>query len=364
MKKVLLILLALIMVFSFAACGGGETVEEGGETPVLKVGFIYIGVINDGGYTQAHHEGTMAMEEHFDGQVETAYIEGVNDGDKQASLNAALNLIDQGCNVVIATSYGFMDALDELANSGDYDDVYFFHFSGNKSNDTNFENYFGAIEDPRYLSGMVAGSMTESNLLGYVAAYPYTEVNIGINAFTLGAQSVNPDVEVKVVYINSWYDPEKERAAGDELVAAGCDVIAQHCDTTGPQVAAAEGGGYAIGYNYPNNVAPEAFLTAPIWHHDVYLIDRIQKILDGTFTPENYYGTLAEGYVGLAEMTDLVPQDVQDLVMAKKAEIEQGEFFPFSGYIEYNDGTVMCEEGQVMSVAEIWQITGLVKGAK
>ena len=363
MKKVLAIVLALILVLSFAACGGTDT-DQGGEDTALKVGFIYIGVINDGGFTQAHHEGTTAMEAHFEGAVETTYIEGVDDTDKQASLDAALSLIDQGCKVVVGTSYGFMDALDELANSGDYDDVVFLHFSGNKSNDTNFENYFGAIEDARYLSGMVAGSMTETNMLGYVGAHPYTEVNIGINAFTLGAQAVNPDVEVKVVYINSWYDPERERAAGDELIAAGCDVIAQHCDTTGPQVAASEGGGYAIGYNYPNNVSPDAFLTAPIWHHEVYLIDRVQKVLDGTFVPENYYGNMADGYVALADMTDLVPADVQELVMAKKAEIMEGTFAPFSGYIEYNDGTVMNEEGHSMSIAEIWQMTGLVKGAK
>ncbi len=362
MKKVLAILLTLALVFSFAACGGTEDKETATE-PALKVGFIYIGVINDGGFTQAHHEGTKAMEKYFDGKVETAYIEGVDDTDIQASKDAALNLIDQGCKVIVATSYGFMDAMDELANSGEYDDIVFLHFSGNKSNDKNFENYFGAIEDPRYLSGIIAGSMTESNLLGYVAAYPYTEVNIGINAFTLGAQSVNPDVQVKVVYINSWYDPEKERAAGDELVAAGCDIIAQHCDTTGPQLAAAAGGAYSIGYNFANNVAPEAFLTAPIWHHEVYLIDRIQKVMDGTFVPENYYGTMADGYVDLAPMTDLVPADVQDLVNAKKAEIIAGTLKPFSGYIEYNDGTVMCEEGQTMSLEEIWQITGLVKGA-
>jgi len=362
MKKVLALVLAIMMVLSFSACGGGETDTD--EDAVLKVGFIYIGVINDGGFTQTHHEGTMKLEEHFKGKVETAYIEGVDDGDKQASLTAALNLIDQGCNVIVGTSFGFMDALDELANSGDYDDVYFFHFSGSKSNDTNFENYFGAIEEPRYLSGMVAGMMTETNLIGYVAAYPYTEVHIGIDAFTLGVQSVNPDAQVKVIFINSWYDPEKERAAGDELMAAGCDILAQHCDTTGPQLAAAEAGGYSIGYNYPNNVAPEAYLTAPIWHHDMYLIDRIQKILDGTFVPENYYGNMAEGYVDLAEMTDLVPADVQAAVFAKKQEIVDGDFAPFSGYIEYNDGTVMNKEGHSMSVAEIWEITGLVKGAK
>lgn len=361
MRKVLVVLMILVLGFSFIGCT--EDSQGSGEA-LVKVGFIYIGVVNDGGYTQAHHTGAMAMEEYFGGEVEVVYMESVDDTDKQASMDAALSLIDQDCDIVVGTSYGFMDALDELANSGDYDDTVFLHFSGNKSNSTNFENYFGSIEDARYLSGMVAGGMTETNLLGYVAAYDYTEVIIGINAFTLGAQAVNPDVEVKVIYINSWYDPEKERAAGDALMAAGCDVITQHCDTTGPQVAASEAGGYAIGYNYPNNVAPDAFLTAPIWHHEVYLIDRVQKVMEGRFVPENYYGSMVDGYVDLAELTSLVPADLYNEVYAVKEFIIAGDFAPFSGYIEYNDGTVLNEEGNIMSIGQIWQMSKLVKGAK
>ena len=362
MKKLLAILLALTLVFSMAACGGDD--GEGNTTdPVLKVGFIYIGVINDGGYTQAQHEGTMKMVDHFKGTVEARWSESIPDSDKQASLDAATSLIDQGCKVIVGCSYGFMDALDELANSGNYDDVTFLHFSGNKMNDTNFGNYFGSIEEARYLTGMVAASMTESNSLGYVAAFPYTEVQIGINAFTLGAQSVNPDIEVNVVYINSWYDPEREKAAAEELLAAGCDVLAQHCDTTGPQIAAAEAGAYAIAYNYANVASPEAYLTAAIWHHEVYLIPTIQSIIDGVFVPTSYYGSMAEGYVDIAEMSDLVPADVQALVLAKKEEMLAGDFTPFQDSILYNDGTVLCEEGQVLTRGEIWQTNGLVKGA-
>lgn len=366
MKKFLAILLALVLAFSFAACGGSDTSEDKAADDVLKVGFIYIGSINDGGYTQAQHEGTVAMEKYFKGKVKTVYQENVSDQDKSAVVTAATNLIDQGCKVIVGTSYGFMDGLDELANSDDYKDIKFLHFSGNKMNDTNFGNYFGATEQPRYLTGIIAGMMTKSNKLGYVAAYPYTEVQIGINAFTLGAQSVNKDVEVKVVYINSWYDPEKERSAADELLAQGCDIITQHSDTTGPQVAAAEAGKFAIGYNLDNSkveAVKASYLTSPTWHHEKFLIPTIEKIMAGTWTPESYYGTMADGYVDIAPMTDLVPADVQAKVEDVKAKMISGEFSPFSGEIYYNDGKVLCEKGQTLDRAAIWSINGLVKGA-
>lgn len=364
MKKFLAIFLVLVMALSVTACGKKEEATEKKTDEPLKVGFIYIGTKNDGGFTQAQYEGAAAMEKHFKGKVQILTMENVSDSDKSAAKDAATNLIDQGCTVIVGCSYGFMDALDELANSGDYDNIKFLHFSGNKMNDKNFGNYFGATEEPRYLTGIIAGMMTKTNKLGYVAAYPYTEVQIGIDAFTLGAQSVNPDVQVKVVYINSWYDPEKERSAADELLAQGCDILTQHCDTTGPQVAAAEAGKFAIGYNMDNSqVVPESFLTAPVWHHEVFLIPTIQAIMDGTWKPESYYGTIADGYVDIAPMTKLVPADVQAKVNEVRDQMKAGTFAPFSGKIEYNDGKVLCNDGQTLTREEIWKINGLVKGA-
>jgi len=362
MKRLLSVLLILAMVFSFTACGGTEPEPEA-EAPELTVGFIYIGTKNDGGFTQAHHEGTVAMEEYFDGKVKTIIKEGVSDLDKQATKEAALAMIDQGATVIVACSFGFMDAIDELANDPEYADIKFLHFSGFKMNDTNFGNYFGATEEPRYLTGIVAGMQTESNKLGYVAAFPYTEVQIGINAFTLGAQSVNPNVEVKVVYINSWYDPAQEKAAAEALLAQGCDVITQHCDTTGPQVAAAEKGAFAIGYNMDNSaVVPESFLTAAIWHHEKFLIPTIEAIMAGTWTPESYYGTMADGYVDLAPMTDLVPAETQAAVNEVKAKIEAGEFPIFVGPIYDNAGNLVVKEGETLDRDGIWKTNYLVKG--
>lgn len=367
MKKLLSIVLVLALAFAAVACGSAETDEQAqSNDDVFKVGVIYIGSINDGGFTQTQHQGVQAMEEYFKGKVKVTYVENVSDEDKSAAKSAATNLIDQGCRVIIGGSYGFGDALDELANSGEYDDINFLHFSGNKMNDKNFGNFFGATEQPRYLAGIVAGMMTKTNKLGYVGAFPYTEVQIGINAFTLGAQSVNPNVEVKVAYVNSWYDPERERSAADELLNQGCDIISQHCDTTGPQVAAAEKGAYSIGYNLDTSsidAVKPGYLTAPIWHHEKFLIPTIEAMMAGTWKPESYYGTLKDGYVGLAPMTDLVPTDVKEKVLEVQDKMIAGEFAPFSGKIEYADGKVLCEEGQTLTRKEIWKINGLVKGA-
>ena len=373
MKKLLIVMLALSMVLSFAACGGGGETETGGDSEnggteadvpsnaELKVGFIFIGSATDGGFTQAHNNGRLEMEKHFGGSVGTMIVEEVDDQNRQDTRAAAENMIDAGCEVIIACSYGYIDAMEELA--GEYPDIVFLHFSGYKMNDTNFDNYFGAMEEPRYLAGIVAGMMTKSNKVGYVAAYPYTEVQIGINAFALGLQSVNPGASLNVVYINTWYDPEKEKAAAEALLAQGCDVIEQHCDTTGPLVAAEEQGAYAIGYNLDKpDAAPKAYLTAPIWDHGAYYISVIGKIMDGTFEPESYYGHMADGYVDIAPMTDLVPQEVADKVAEVRNLIISGEFAPFSDEIFYSDGRPMCADGHTMTRAEIWGTDGVVKG--
>ncbi len=365
MKKLLAVVLILALTFSLAACGGGgtEPKDDAGTEPELTVGFLYIGTKNDGGFTQAHHMGTVAMEEHFGGKVATIVTEGIDDTDKQAAKEAALGMIDQGANVIVGCSFGFMEALKELANDPAYADVNFIHFSGYEKNDTNFGNYFGATEEPRYLSGIVAGMQTKSNKIGYVAAHPYTEVQIGINAFTLGAQSVNPDVEVRVVYINSWYDPAQETAAAEALLEQGCDVITQHCDTTGPQVAAAEKGALAIGYNMDNSqVVPDSFMTAPIWHHDVFLIKTIQAILDGNWTPESYYGTMADGYMDLAPLTDLVDADTKAKVEEVKAQMMAGEFPIFKGPIKDNKGNEVVPAGTTLDREGIWMTNYLVEG--
>lgn len=361
--KFLALALALTMsVTALSGCGSKEAPPaEGDVAEATTVGFIYIGSKNDGGYSQAQHNGTMAVEAYFGDKIKTIIAESVTE-EKQTVKTTAINMIDQGASIVIGTSFGFMDALEEL--SVEYPDVNFLHFSGYKMNETNFGNYFGAMEEPRYLSGMIAGMMTESNQLGYVAAFPYTEVHIGVNAFTLGAQSVNPDVEVKVVYTNSWNDPANEKVAAESLLAQGCDIITQHADSAGPQLAAEAVGKLAIGYNLDNSqVAPGSFLTAPVWNHDKYLIPTIEKIIAGTYVPESYYGTMQDGYLGLSPMTDLVPQEVQDAVNEVAAKMQAGEFPVFVGPINDVNGEVLVAEGETLDRAAIWTVMeNLVEG--
>jgi len=364
MKKFLALILVLTLVMTaFVGCGGSQkdAEEPAADQPELTVGFIYIGPANDGGFSEAHDNGRKAVEEHFAGKVKTLKVENVAE-DKQSVESAAINMIDQGASVIIGTSFGYMDPLDDLATK--YPDVKFLHFSGNKMNDTNFGNFFGAMEEPRYLSGMVAGLMTKTNKIGYVAAFPYTEIKIGVDAFTLGARSVNPNAEVKVVYTNAWVDAANEKAAAEALLDQGCDIITQHCDTTGPEIAAEAVGAYAIPYDLDNrDAAPKAFLTAPVWNHGVYYINTIQAIMDGTWKPESYYGTMQDDYVQLAPMSDLVPADVQAKVNEVQDQIKAGNFPIFVGPIKDNKGNIVVPEGTTLDRAGIWQIDWLVEGA-
>ncbi len=367
MKRFLSVLLILVFVLSMSvglsACGGSD--DEAASEDAYKVGFIYIGTINDGGFTQAQHAGTKAMLDEFNGTVEADWVEEVDDTNKQAALDAAVQLIDGGADCVVGCSFGFMDALDELANDPEYEHINFLHFSGNKMNDKNFGNYFGATEEPRYLTGLIAGMQTESNKLGYVAAFPYTEVQIGINAFALGAQSVNPDVEVKVVYINSWYDPAQEKAAAEALLSQGCDVITQHADTPGPQQAAAADGKLCIGYNMDNSKLEgleDSFLTAATWNHEVFLIPTIKAMMEKTWTPESYYGTMANGYMALAPLTKNVTDDAKAKVKEVQGKIENGEFPIFVGPITDNKGNIVVKDGETLDRAGIWETNYLVKG--
>ncbi|MDR2156699.1 MAG: BMP family ABC transporter substrate-binding protein [Clostridiales Family XIII bacterium] len=370
MRKIFpIVLFVIALTVSLAACGSDKDKGDGaaGEKSAepLTIGFIYIGTVNDGGYTQAQDAGTKAVESHFGDRVKALRLESIDDTNKQAAMDAAKQMIDQGAKVIVGTSFGFGEALNEMANSGDYDDITFLHFSGSYINDTNLGNYFGAMEEPRYLSGIIAGMQTESNKLGYVAAYPYTEVQIGINAFALGAQSVNPDAEVKVVYINSWYDPAKEKEAAEALLSQGCDVITQHADTTGPQLAAAAADKYAIGYNLDNSAVEgleDAFLTAPIWNHEIFLIPTIQAILDGTWEPESYYGTMADGYIDLAPLTKNVSAEATAKVEEVMTKIKAGEFPIFVGPIKDNAGNVKVPEGQTLDRSGIWKTDYLVEG--
>ncbi len=322
----------------------------------IKVGVIHITDPAEGsGYTYTHDLGIQGMQKNIgleDSQI--VRKNNVNDTDATAIENAIRECIEEGCNVIFATSWGFMDTCEALAD--EFPEVIFSHGTGYKSNGTNFNNYFGRIYQARYLAGVAAGLKTQSNKLGYVAAMGQenSEVTGGVNAFAMGAYSVNPDCEVYVKVTNSWFDPEGETQAAQALVDLGCDVIAQHCDTPNPQTVAEQNGVWGVGYNSDMaKDAPGAVLTSVMWDWSVYYTQAVQSVIDGTWSGENYFGGMADGLVNIAELSDLCAEGTKEAVDAAREQITKEGFNVFDGVIETNDGSTVGEEGGTLSDADI-----------
>lgn len=359
-KKVVALLVAVLMLSTFVAgCGGQQKAADQPKTDKIKVGFIYIGVPGDAGWTYTHDQGRQYLEEKMP-NVETVYLEQVPEGaDAERSLE---QLVQKGCKLIFATSFGFGDAVMQVAQK--HPDVIFMHCSGLQTAE-NVGTYFGRIYQMRYLSGIVAGKMTKSNTLGYVAAFPIPEVVRGINAFTLGAQSVNPDVKVKVVWTNTWIDPAKVKDAAKSLLEQGCDVIAQHQDTYTPQQAAEEAGAYAIGYHSDmHKFAPNANLTSPVWNWGEYYVATVKSVMDGTWKNDAYWGGVNDGVVALAPISDKVPADVKQLVADKEKAIKDGKLYIFEGPLKAQDGTEKVAAGQKMTDKEMLSFDWFVAGVE
>ena len=364
MKKTIILLLVLTLLFTGCAAKSAPTPEttptEDPKAEALKIGFIYVGSAKDGGYSQAHDEGRMYLQEQLGDKVETIFKESVPEsGEAEKVIN---DMIDQGAKVIFATSFGHMDFVEKASKS--HPDVKFYHCSGYKSG-SNFNNYFGAMEQARYLSGIVAGMKTQTNKLGYVAAFEIPEVVRGINAFTLGAQSVNKDITVQVNWTHTWYDPAKEKEAAKALLDAGCDVLAQHQDSTATQQAAEEKGVWAIGYDLDTrDSAPKAYLTAPLWNWGAYYALEVQKILDGNWKQENYYGDMKDGMISLAKLTDNAPEGAQAAVETAQAAIIDGSLNVFAGPIKDQTGAVKVPEGSAMTFEEMMSVDWFVQGVE
>ncbi len=339
----------IVAMLSLGFCTASFAAKE------MKVGFVYVSPIGDAGYSYAHDVGRQAVEA-MDG-VTTSYVESVPEGPD--SERVILNMARKGYDVIFATSFGYMDPMLKVAKQ--FPKVAFLHCSGFKMAD-NMSNYFGRIYQARYLSGIVAGSMTKSNVIGYAAAFPIPEVIRGINAFTLGAQSVNPDVTVRVVWTKTWYDPATEKEAAKSLLDVGADVIAQHQVSPGPQEAAQEKGVYSIGYNSDMSAfAPKSHMTAPVWNWGPYYTKVVEQVRKGTWKAESAWPGLKEGIVDLAPFGAMVPQNVQDKVNKEKADIIGGKKI-FTGPIKDQKGAVKIAGGVAATDIELLGMTWFVKG--
>jgi len=350
MKRFALLLLALMLALPQLAPA---------EEKKIKTGFIYVGPVGDAGWTYAHDEGRKAMET-LPFVEPSTYIESVPEGAESARV--ITGLVRKGHNLIFTTSFGYMDATLDVARRNK--DVVFMHCSGYKSAE-NVGNYFGRMYEPRYLSGIVAGKMTKANVIGYVAAFPIPEVIRGINAFSLGVQSVNPKAQVRVVWTQTWFDPGIERDAADSLLDVGADVLAMHQDAPATLQAAEARKAFVIGYNSDmRDFAPNAFLTAPVWNWGPLYSKIAQEVKDGTWKSESIWWGMKEELVQLAPISDRVPADVKALVEEKAAAIKAGTLHPFAGPVTDQDDTVQIAAGATPDDGHLLGMSYFVKGVQ
>ena len=350
MKRFVFLVLALMLTLPQLAAAADKK---------IKTGFIYVGPVGDAGWTYAHNEGRKAMEE-LPFVEPSTFIESVPEGAESARV--INGLVRKGHNLVFTTSFGYMDATLDVAKRNK--DVVFMHCSGFKTAE-NVGNYFGRMYEPRYLSGIVAGKMTSKNIIGYVAAFPIPEVIRGINAFTLGVRSVNPEAQVRVVWTQTWFDPGMEGAAADSLLDVGADVLTMHQDAPATLQAAEARGAYVIGYNSDmREFAPTAFLTAPVWNWGPLYSKVAQEVNDGTWKSESIWWGMKQELVQLAPLSDKVPADVKALVAEKTAAIKAGTLHPFAGPLKGQNGEIKVAAGSVPSDGDLLGMSYFVEGVQ
>jgi basic membrane protein A len=322
----------------------------------LQVGFVYVSPVGDAGYSYAHDQGRLAIEA-MEG-VSTSFVESVPEG--QDAERVITTMARKGYDVIFATSYGYMDPTLKVAKQ--FPNIKFLHCSGYKTA-PNMANYFGRMYQARYLTGMVAGAMTKSHLLGYVAAFPIPEVIRGINAFALGAQAVNPKAEVRVVWTKTWYDPAREKEAAKSLLDAGCDVLAQHQDSPATQEAAQERGVYSIGYNSDMaKFAPKSHLTAAVWNWAPFYTEMIRQIQAGTWQAQAYWWGMDRNIIDIAPFGPMVPADVQKKVLEAKKAIADGSLVVFSGPIRDQKGVERVGARAHLSDEQLLSMNWFVRG--
>ena len=358
MSRSALSALSVITVLCIVPVGGvplwaREPVKE------IRAGFVYVAPVGDAGWNWAHDRGRTEMEK-LPFVTKTRFVENVKEGADAARV--LTQFAEMGFNLIFATSYGYQDPCEEVAKK--YPKIIFMHCSGHKKSE-NMTNYFGRMYQARYLTGIVAGKMTKKNIIGYVAAHPIPEVVRGINAFTLGARSVNPGATVRVVWTYTWFDPAKEKHAAESLIEVGADVIAQHQDSPGPQQAAQERGVYSIGYNTDmSRFAPRAHLTSAIWNWAPLYKAIATEVHKGTWSNEPIWWGIETGVVDIAPLGLMVPGEVKTLVEKKKEEIALRKLVVFEGPVKDQSGKVIVPAGRIPTDDELFSMSFFVEGVE
>lgn len=324
----------------------------------LKVGFVYVSPIGDAGWTYQHDEARKIVQQEFGDKIETTYVESVAEG--ADSERVIRNMASRGYDLIFTTSFGYMNPTQKVAKM--FPKVKFEHATGYKTA-ANMGNYQSRDYQGRYLAGMIAGAMSKKEVLGYVGAFPIPEVVRGINAFLLGAQQMNPNITMKVVWVNTWHDPAREREAADSLILQGADVISMHTDSAAVIQAAEAKGVYSLGFNSDmSNYGPNTHLSASTQHWENIYRAKIQAVLDGTWKPESLWLGIKEGVVQLSPIHKDVPTEVIAKVEAYKADIASGERDVFQGPIYAQDGSLKVAEGTRLGDEELFKQDWYVKG--
>lgn len=348
---------ALASIFALTACDDKGSTAKKAEEPKaaaetktaanepLKVGFVYVAPIADVGYTKQHDIGRLyAIDKVGKDKITTTFVENVPEtADAERVIR---QMINDGNKLIFGTSFGYMNYMQKLAK--EYPDVKFEHATGYKSA-PNMTNYNIRFYEGRYLAGMLAGGATKSNVIGYVAPFPIPEVLQGINAFTLGAKSVNPKIQVKVVWTNAWYDPPKDTDSAKTLIGQGADVLTQHTNTSAVASAAEAAGKMVIPYNSDmKSVAPNAQIAALVLNWGPYYAKKINQALENKWDNKPVWMHLKEGAISLENISDKVPADVVKKMEEVKAKINSGEFHPFTGPIKTNEGKEAVKAGETL----------------
>jgi basic membrane protein A and related proteins len=326
----------------------------------VKIGFIFLGPIGDYGWTWAHNKGRLAVDEALGDKVETVYVENVPED--ASAIPVIRDLAQQGCKLIFTTSYGYMDQTIEVAK--EFPDVMFEHCTGFKRAD-NVSTYNSKFHEGRAVLGTIAGKMSKSGTLGYLGSFKVPEVVLGVNSFCLSAQKQNPDAKVKLVMIDSWFDPPKEAAATETLINLGCDIVTTHTDSPAALQILEQKGLYGFGQGADmSSFAPKAHLTAieDIW--GPYYVERAKAIVEGTWKSADTWDGMKEGTVVISPYNEVIPEDVRKLADGVQAGYKDGSYDIFTGPIYDQDGNLKVKDGEVMTMDQLAVIDWFVKGVE
>lgn len=345
---------------TLAAAGAAATGLPARAADPMKIGFVYVGPVGDHGWTYQHDQGRQAVEAAFGDKVETTFVESVKES--ADAERVITQLARAGNGLIFTTSFGYMNPTAKVAKM--FPDVRFEHATG-FTRDVNMATYAARFYEGRHVAGILAGHMTKTNKIGYIASFPIPEVIRGINAFTLAARAINPEITVTPIWVNSWFDPGKEADAAKALVDQGSDVLLQHTDSPAPVQTAQERGVWCVGQaSDMTRFGPDAMLTAIVNNWGPYYVDRVQAAMDGTWESTDTWGGLASGMVTMGPYNAALPENVVAEAKAAVEGISSGARHPFSGPIMDQSGAVRIADGAMAEDGELlgmnWYVDGVI----